>query len=396
MRFRFIALVSIVLILAACRGEAEPSANQLAYIDPEGNIMLVNADGSDARKLGDAERCGRLRRLIWSPTGDRLACVGSGSDDEGFIVLIDAEGGTIADLKLPGTVWRFYWSPTGEAFLYGVDDGHGVDRPLFLADDSGRSLNDLGSVDLSVAGIAQAHHGFALWSPDGRSFVYRPARATEMRIYSSGPVSERSLAGDYRPLAWVLGGKALLVAAKYEPPVDMSYPTYEVNLLDLASEELTRLPELDNGRQLWVSPDGTRAAVLTRRPDGLPGLAVLDFQSGQLTPIPESVISYPGERIPVANLTFSADGSQLYWIADAGPTTIYRANSDGTGLAKIAELQSAWGAGFSPDLTMIAYQALEDETLALYTANVDGTHAHEIDRTTTGSGGFASAWRPAP
>jgi len=391
--------MSIVLILAACRGEAEPTANQLAYVDAEGNIMLVNADGSGARKLGDAERCGRSPRLIWSPIGDRLACVGSGTDDEGFIVLIDAEGETIADLKLPATVWPFYWSPSGEAFLYSVDHRYGVDRPLFLADDSGRSLNDLGSVDLSVAGIAQAHHGFALWSPDGSKLAYRPADATELRIYSLDLASEQSLPGDYRPLAWVLSGNALLVAARYQPPVDMSYPSYEVNLLNLASQELTRLPDLDNGRQLWISPDGTSAAVLMPHAEALPALAVLDFQSGQLIPIPDSVISYPSESIPGEHLTFSADGSQLYWLDGPSPTTIYRANADGTGLTKIVQLESL-GAQFSPDITLIAYQVFDDDsdTLTLYTANIDGTSAREIDRAAIGSGGFvfASAWRPAP
>ncbi|MGB6836777.1 MAG: hypothetical protein WBF66_03635 [Dehalococcoidia bacterium] len=402
MRPLLIALGGIFLLMAACGGQAEPSANQFAYIDPEGNIMLVNADGSGARKLGDPERCGRFPRLIWSPTGHRLACVGGRADGEafeGFIGLIDAEGETIADLKLPGTVWPFYWSPSGEAFLYGVDHRYGVDRPLFLADDSGRSLNDLGSVDLSVAGIAQAHHGFALWSPDGSRLAYRPADAAEMRIYSLEPAGEQSFPGDYRPLAWALGGNALLVAAGYEPPVEMGYPDYEVNLLNLASQELTRLPDLDNGRQLWVSPDGTSAAVLMPHAEALPALAVLDFQSGQLIPIPDSVISYPSESIPGEHLTFSADGSQLYWLDGPSPTTIYRANADGTGLTKIVQLESL-GAQFSPDLTLIAYQVFDDDsdTLTLYTANIDGTSAREIDRAAIGSGGFvfASAWRPAP
>jgi len=403
MRPLLIALGGIFLLMAACGGQAEPSANQFAYIDPEGNIMLVNADGSGARKLGDPERCGRFPRLIWSPTGHRLACVGGRADGEafeGFIGLIDAEGGTIAEMELPGAVVPFYWSPSGEAFLYGVDHRYGVDRPLFLADDSGRSLADLGSVDLSVAGIAQAHRGAALWSPDGSRLAYRPADATEMRIYSLDPAGEQPVPGDYRPLGWVLGGDALLIAVGYEPSVGVGYPDYEANLFDLASQELTRVPELDNGRQLWVSPDGTSAAVLTRRPDGLPGLAMLDFQSRQLTPIPDSLITYGSESIPGSRLTFSADGSKLYWLTDAGRgIAIYRANVDGTSLTKIVQLETA-GAQFSPDLTLIAYYvyAEDRDTVTLYIANIDGTSVREIDKAPTGSGGFAfaSAWRPAP
>lgn len=389
MRPLLIALAGIALLLTACGGDAEPTANQLAYIDIDGAIRLVNADGSGARKLGDAERCGRFPSLVWSPMGHRLACVGSGTEGQGLIISMDAQGRAVTDLNLPGTV-SLYWSPSGEAFLYTVDG-----RLFFLADDSGQTIAELGPVDLSPTHVARSHRGFELWSPDGRQLAYRPADAAEMRVYSLDSASEQSLPGDYRPLGWALGGRALLVAAGYEPPVEMGYPHYEVNLLDLETEEMTRLPDLDNGRQLWISPDGMSAAVLTAHAGGLPALATLDFQSGQLVPIPDSVISFPSDYIPGANLTFTPDGSQLYWIADTGPTTIYRANSDGTGLTRIAQLDSL-GAGFSPDLAMIAYQVLKDDSLSLYTANIDGTAAREIDRAAIGTGGFAfaAAWRP--
>lgn len=402
MRLPLIAVAAIFLLMAACGGHTEPSANQLAYVDPDGDITLVNANGSGARELGDAERCGRFPRLTWSPTGHRLACIGSraaGEGIEGFIVLVDADGETIADLKLPGAVVPFYWSPSGEAFLYGVDDGRGVDRPLFLADDSGRPLADLGSVDLSPA-VAEPYQGLRLWSPDGRSFFYRPADATETRIYSLDPAGEQSLPGDYRALAWALDGKALLVAAHYQPSVGVGHPDYEANLFDLTSEELTRVPDLDNGRQLWISPDDMSAAVLLPRLEGSPRFAMLDFQSRQLTPIPDSLIAYGSDSIPGSRLTFSADGSELYWLTAAGRgTEIYRANADGTGLTKTVELETP-GVQFSPDLTLIAYYVYDDDrdTVTLYMANIDGTGVREIARAPTGTEGFAfaSAWRPAP
>jgi len=366
------------------------AGNQLAYIDADGNIMLVNADGSDARRLAGAQGCGHFPSLIWSPTGHRLICRGTGTNGEGLIVLMNAQGQEVAELNLPGAAWPFYWSPSGEAFLYGADG------QLLLANDSGETLAEPGHLDLSVTYNAVLYRGLKFWSPDGRQFVYRPADATEMRVYSLDSGSERSLAGDYRPLAWILGGKALLVATKYEPPVNGSYPSYEVNLLDLASGDLTRVPELDNGRQFWVSPDGTRAAVLTQGSggtDGYPELAILAFPSRESSPIPDSVISYGSDHIPESWLTFTADGSEIYWITDWSPgTAIFRANSDGTSLTKIADLEST-GAQFSPDLTMIAYQVFDEDThtATLFTARIDGSDTHVID-----SPGFAPAWRPTP
>jgi WD40 repeat protein len=387
------ALASV--LFAACGGGREPAANQLAYIDADGNIMLVNSDGSDAHKIADTRNCGRFPYLIWSPTGDRLTCIGSGANGEGLVVLMDAQGQEVTELKLPGAVWPFYWSPSGQAFLYGADG------QLLLANDSGETLAEPGPLELSVTYNAELYRGLKFWSPDGRQFAYRPADATEMRIYSLDSAGERSLAGDYRPLAWVLGGKALLVATKYQPPVPGGYPTYEVSLLDLASGELTRVPELDNGRQFWVSRDGTRAAVLTQGTggtDGYPGLAMLAFPSREFKPIRNSVITYGSDHIPEEWVTFTANGSQIYWITQwESGAAVFRANSDGTGLSKMAQFESP-GAEFSPDLTMVAYGVFDEKThtVTLYTANIDGTGVHEIDRADTGGGGFgfAPAWRP--
>jgi hypothetical protein len=203
-------------------------------------------------------------------------------------------------------------------------------------------------------------------------------------------------------MAWVLGGEALLVATKYEPPVGEGYPAYEADLLDLASGELTRVPELDNGRQFWVSPDGTRAAVLTQGTEGYPGLAMLVFPSLEFKPIRNSIITYGSDHIPEEWVTFTADGSQVYWITQwESGNAVFRANSDATGLVKMAQSEGL-GPVFSPDLTMVAYQVQVFEgntsTVTLYTANIDGTGVHKIDGVESANGGFsfAPAWRPTP
>jgi hypothetical protein len=367
-----------------------PAPNQLTYIDAAGNIVLVNADGSDARKLADASACGDFARLVWSPTGQRLACIGGGANGEGPIVLMNAEGETAKVLSVPAGVWDLHWSPREDAFLY-----YSYGQLLFVADDSGRTLAQLGPVDLPLS-AARPYRGLRSWSPDGREFVYRPADAPEMRVYSLDSHSERSLPGDYRPLAWALGGKALLVAIG-------GYSTYEVNLLDLASGEVTRVPELDNGRQFWLAPDGRQAVVLTRGTagtDGYPGLAMLALPSGEFNSIPDSVITYGSDHIPEEWVTFTPGGSQIYWITQwQSGAAVFRANSDGTGLTKMTQVGSP-GAEFSPDLTMLAYYVFDEnaDTVTLCTSRIDGSSVHEIHRADTGGGGFgpAPAWRPTP
>lgn len=407
--------VALVALAAACGGgedatptpTARPTARaQLSYIGADGSIWLVTGDGSGKTLLAGPGTCSggppsTVWHLAWSPTGDKLACVGRGND--AFDVTIFRVNWTVevlARMSLPG-IWSLYWSPDGETLLFVTKDR------LLLTDVSGQTLAELGPTDLRPEKAATARP-FRLWAPDGRQIAYWAADEKALRIYSLDSASERTVAGDYRPLSWALDGQALLVAANYRepPPEQFASPSYEVYLLDVTSGQLTRVPQLDSGphiwanlRQFWVAPNGKTLAVLIPVFEGQ-GIAMLDLQSSQWNPIEGSIIRFGSDFIPSGAVKFSADSSQLYWV-DNHPATVYRANSDGTGVKKMAVVPSS-GAALSPDFTMMAYNVIDDQpdsgTITLYIANIDGTHLREIDGKTLGPVGipFAGAWSPTP
>jgi len=163
-----------------------------------------------------------------------------------------------------------------------------------------------------------------------------------------------------------------LVAADYqEQELGETQVTYEANLLEPATGQMTRVPELDNYTEFWLSPD--RGTAVVSSPRG-PGLGILDLTSLQFTPVVDSVIGYPSEFIPQSQLAFSSDGSQIYWADQGGwaPRATYKANIDGTGLKKIGEVPG-WFVGFSPDLTRMLYFPSSGTPGGLWLANIDGS-----------------------
>ena len=76
----FLVLGALLFIAAACSGgdDSAPSdespQKQLSYLDAEGALWLVNADGSDREKLLDAAACGQFSNFEWSPDGRTFVC----------------------------------------------------------------------------------------------------------------------------------------------------------------------------------------------------------------------------------------------------------------------------------------------------------------------------------
>ena len=151
--------------------------------------------------------------------------------------------------------------------------------------------------------------------------------------------------------------------------------------------------------QLWFSPDTSKVAVLTTRPDHFAGLAVFDMQTLALTPVPDSIISYPSDHIPQENVHWSADGQTLYWIDMGGPAAVYRAAADGSGLTKLTTFPLT--GALSPDLRSVVFveYAADFSSGALLIAEIDGANPRVIDSRPADSGtgpNYTFAWRPVP
>jgi Tol biopolymer transport system component len=359
------------------------AAAQLAFQDAEGAIWLVNADGSERSLLWEGP-CPTAP--LWSPSGDKMACVGFGGPGATATLILTIDGKTLA--TVPGGQ-PFAWSPTGQQFAYTTFAGTApiTSYSLTVAEADGRVVAQLDGVQLRFR-----------WSLSGRQIATARAAGDELVIHDLQTKQERTIPGDFLPLAWVLDDEAMLVASNYE---EQEFGAdYAASLLDLATGEARRVPELDDSvHQFWLSPDSRALAFLSGpadRPDGGHTISVLDLTTLTVTPIQGSAIGFGSEWIPDDHLAFSKDGAQIYW-ADVVQTaaTIHGANVDGTGLTTVSTFEGSSFA-FSPDLDKMAHSGREYGGLAtLWVASIDGSDARVLAE------GIPrhvppAAWRPTP
>jgi len=370
---------------------AVSGAGEIAYISlEEGDIWFVNADGSGQRKLTEGQ-CRQAAGPFWSRRGDKIACVGSGTEEEPAtrVFVFDLEGRTVAHAEHKAWVAGFAWSPDDRHFVYGTAEGETWEtarRSLVIGDSESEVTVRLEDAD------------DARWSPDGAQLAYLKTLGEEPAIYDLASGQSTSLPQGLRPLAWALGGKALLVAANYQQQEFGA--TYEVYLMNVASVAVTPVPELDNGVQFWLASDGQAAAFLAGPADRVEGgvtISILDLTTGGVTPIQGAVIGYPSERIPTDHIAFSPDGAYLYWVdvvtkADQELTgTIYRARPDGSELTQLGALNANLFI-FSPDRTRVLYF----DGSALSVGGVEGGAGRLVVEEGADLGWPLATWRPLP
>ena len=371
-----------------------PSSAQLSYVDEAGTLWLVNADGSDRRKLADDVPCGV--QMQWSPAGEILLCQGAGR-----AVFLDGEGALIGEVSDPdAALGLMYWSSSGAYVLYNTSEGGGAETTyeLHIADRSGSEITNLGPWDAVGYRPPQLFLGSSLWSPDGQKIFFTRPETGESAIYSVDTAASEVLDKNHYPLGWVLGGEALLVATGYEDELfSLAPPSYKANLLDLATGALTRIPELDNGVQFWISPSGSHiaAAHVRRQTDETdpPDIIIFDLRNETATPIPNSVFTYPSEGIPREHLVFSQDGQRVFWL-NALPFMLYSASLDGSDFQGPVALGTR-RIRFSPDRSAFAYEDFDSatDTRVLIVQNIDGSDTREINRIPA-DGSLSFAWRP--
>jgi len=261
-----LALGAILAIAAACGGgggaKPTPSPNavasptpttagqyQIAYVDDKkGDIWVVPADGIGERNV-TAGGCPRpYPQLYWSPTGDRIACIGTGSAamPKTQILAFDLDGRLLLGLErealFAGLSWpdmmemspSSLWSPTGQYLAYVLGE------ELTPAPRGGPPQ---GTSHLYIAETEQGHIRKAIpggqqprWSADGRRIAYNEPPDDTLVLYEPATGDEKALGTGLRPLAWVLHDTSLLVAAKIEiqPESSMRRTAYQANLLDLS------------------------------------------------------------------------------------------------------------------------------------------------------------------
>jgi WD40 repeat protein len=293
--------VALIALAAACKSaeEAPPtltpettatptatpttvpaSRAQLAYTGEDFVLWLVDSDGTNKTTLADSPCDGPSRDpvdLKWSPAGDALGV---------------------------------YCSATGrnDLVLLGID---------------GQEIHRIDNVSQSF------------WSPDGRYLAYQ-AGDQEVRMLDLETMADTSVATDAWLLDWPLPHR-ILVGLNVEDAGLGS--NYDAHWLDLGTGETEPVPRFDDMHQFWLSPDASKAVVIT--PDRANMLAIYDLHTREEKPIAGSVIGFPSEGIPSRQLVISSDGARFYWAeASDQPAMIYRANMDGSGLTNVGSAPS--------------------------------------------------------
>ena len=262
---------------------------QLAYVGADGEIRLVNADGSGNHVLSGTP-------------------CDAGSDVQGF---------------------EMAWALDGRALGYICVSGTTAGRTLLVIKSDGEQISSVQEV---------SHFR---WSPDSSRLAYQSS--TEHEAFVVGFLdAETGVATELRHgaalLEWVGPGSLLL---GLEPVFGDLALAFKAHLVNVVSGESTALPEFDDAAALWVSPNGAKMVLYTHPSGSAPGMAVYDFATTLTTVIEGGHIGYPSEFIPRWQLAFSPDSATVYW-ANAGdaPPSIWEARLDAPEATRLGEIDS--------------------------------------------------------
>jgi Tol biopolymer transport system component len=144
-----------------------PDGSKIAYGDPAGNIVVVNADGSGSQTLGRGDS------PAWSPDGTKIAFASAGcSGAPAEISVMNPDGTNVQQLTSLGAdsscVHGIAWSPDGTHIAFGLNTA------LELMNANGSNLHQLGGGNEPA------------WSPDGSQIVFSSTNPNDTTYPNGG------------------------------------------------------------------------------------------------------------------------------------------------------------------------------------------------------------------
>ncbi|HUM69560.1 MAG TPA: hypothetical protein PLK31_12040, partial [Chloroflexota bacterium] len=109
--------------------------NRIAYIDNDGQIVTIAADGSDSRRLTNGEAI--FQFPSWSPDGSQVAAIGSSNLGGAVFVVTDADRRQeplSLYLSRRAAPFYLYWSPDSQTVSFLASDNQGMALYLAAAD----------------------------------------------------------------------------------------------------------------------------------------------------------------------------------------------------------------------------------------------------------------------
>lgn len=125
--------------VATENAETSDSINRIAFVNNEGQIVTIGADGNDPRLLTEGDELYRFP--AWSPSGDQIAAIGTTNLGSSVMVMQDAANSQNERLYFGARKAPFYlyWSPDSETVSFLANDPQGMGLHLAAADGSSDS-----------------------------------------------------------------------------------------------------------------------------------------------------------------------------------------------------------------------------------------------------------------
>jgi hypothetical protein len=339
----FVAFAGAVFLAPITAEPASASAphpdGKIAILDGQGNIYLMESDGTGLTKLIDPWNSGGSV-VLWSPDGLRLAFTSNGYIEEAdggmYVTTLDGDAGRVSSDDLSGVPysWSPSWSPNGAKILY----VGGSDLGIYAVDVASGTVVSIASPEPQIDEVSTGFES-PTFSPDGSRIAY-VERSTS---YVSG--------GD---LPWSKP-RVVFSGAIFVADADGTNAVRITSSLAPAGGSTKYVD--DDHSPVW-SPDGTSIAFAS----GVPGdqvssvLVVVDADGSdrrELTDGSDKVL-YP---------TWSPDGRSIAWSGDSDSFVI---DVDGS---KLVVLGPGSGPSWSSSSSRIALNTAYD----VVTVNRDGS-----------------------
>ena len=393
-------------------------------------LWIANTNGSGARKLIDWEWIIQSPfHAAWSPTGDRVAFVGS-TQTTTAIYVMNLDGSNLRSVAIGD---NFSWSPDGKQLALTGYLSQQTGRFVYVVNTDGTNLRQISNSSVAVQ---------CSWSPDGKLiavsedrlepasesrfnvFVIRPDGRGEKRVLENVPLHSRlswSPRGALLSFVTTVEGKQGLyvwsaraiakqrqrffseVDARFDWSPDGKQIAYgavgRVRLVDVVTGKRKELFHTSGfGRPLWF-PNGKR--LLLQHTESIWRHTIqspeLDFWTTNLEP--RFIKRLTDEALVVTGLASSPTGTHIAFgastnVHDSSANSAYVINPDGSRMRKLpATLVHSGRFAWSPDETRIAFvKEISTRNNQIYVVSADGSGEKLL--VDDPSWNFAPVWLP--